>query len=71
MKRIEQAAVLEKFGVDPVNAMKGAATGVTSAKIVSERVQALQDQGSTVAAKVNSDLNQMRQKVDDFRMSFR
>lgn len=71
MKRIEQAAVLEKFGVDPVNAMKGATTGVTSAKIVSERVQALQEQGTTVAAKVNSDLNQMRQKVDDFRMSFR
>jgi hypothetical protein len=71
LKRTEQAAVLEKFGVDPVNAMKGAATGVTSAKIVSERVKELQDQGSTVAAKVNSDLNQMRQKVDDFRMSFR
>jgi hypothetical protein len=27
MKRLEQAAVLEKFGVDPANAMKGAATG--------------------------------------------
>lgn len=64
MKRTEQAAVLEKFGIDPVNALKGATTGVTSANIVSERVQALQDQGS-------KELNQMRQKVDDFRKSFR
>jgi len=71
MKRMEQAAVLEKFGMDPANALKGATTGVTSATIVSERVQALQDQGSNVAAKVNSDLHQMRQKVDDFRKSFR
>jgi hypothetical protein len=71
MKRNEQAAHLEKFGLDPVNAMKGAAAGITGATIVSERVQALQDQGSTVASKVNSDLSQMRQKVDDFRKSFR
>jgi len=44
---------------------------VTSAAIVSERVQQLQDQGSNVAAKVNSDLNQMRQKVDDFRKTWK
>lgn len=71
LKRNEQATMLEKFGVDPVSALKGATVGVTSATIVSEHVQLLQDQGSTVAAKVNSDLNQMRQKVDDFRKTFR
>jgi hypothetical protein len=31
----------------------------------------LQDRGSDVAAKVNADLNQMRQRVDDFRKAFR
>jgi len=71
MKRTDQAVMLERFGMDPTNALKGATAGVSSATIVSERVQALQDQGSTVAAKVNSDLNQMRQKVDDFRKTFR
>jgi hypothetical protein len=70
MKRTEQAAMLEKFGFDPATALKGATAGVTSATLVSERVQALQDQGSTVAANVKSDLNQMRQKVDDFRKTF-
>jgi hypothetical protein len=67
MKRNEQAAMLEKFGLDPVTALKGATVNVTSATIVSERLQAVQDQ----ASRVNSDLSQMRQKVDDFRKSFR
>lgn len=71
MKRTEQAVILERFGLDPVTALKGAHVGVTSATIVSERVQALQDRGNDVAAKVNSDLVNMRQKVDDFRKSFR
>jgi len=71
MNRNEQVVMLEKFGVDPVSAMKTVTAGLTGATIVSEHVQALQDQGSTVAAKVNSDLSQMRQKVDDFRKSFR
>jgi vacuolar protein sorting-associated protein 53 len=71
MKRPEQAAMLEKFGFDSASALKGATAGVTSAALVSERVQQLQDQGSTVVSKVNSDLNQMRQKVDDFRRTFR
>jgi hypothetical protein len=69
MKRPEQAAMLEKFGLDPETALKGAAAGVSGATIVNERVQALKS--SDVAAKVNSDLNQMRQKVDEFRKSFR
>lgn len=71
MKRPEQVAMLEKFGYDSVSALKGATAGITSSSIVSERVQQLQDQGSTVAAKMNSDLSQMRQKVDDFRKNFR
>ena len=71
MKRNEQIGYLEKFGVDPVSAVKGVTAGLTGATIVSGRLQGLQDQGSTVAAKVNSDLSQMRQKVDDFRKSFR
>ncbi|KAL7555903.1 hypothetical protein ACA910_010851 [Epithemia clementina (nom. ined.)] len=60
MKRPDQASFLEKFGLDPAKALKGATRGVSSASIVTERVQA-----------VTSDLNQMRQKVDDFRKSFR
>eukprot|EP00980_Cylindrotheca_fusiformis_P011665 scaffold2751_cov131-Cylindrotheca_fusiformis.AAC.32 len=60
MKRTEQAVMLEKFGLDPRTARKGATMNVTSSTIVTERLQA-----------VNSDLNQMRQKVDDFRKSFR
>jgi hypothetical protein len=71
LKRGEQAAMLEKLGLDPSSALKGATSGVTGATIVSEHVQALQDQGSNVAAKVNSDLTQMRQKVDEFRKTFR
>jgi hypothetical protein len=70
VKRTDQVIMLEKFGVDPVTALKGATIGVTSATIVSERVQALQEKSVDVAAKVNSDLNQMRQKVDDFRRAF-
>jgi hypothetical protein len=71
MNRPAQAAMLEKFGMDPQTALKGAAAGVSGATIVNERVQAFQGKSSDVAAKVNSDLNQMRQKVDDFRRSFR
>jgi vacuolar protein sorting-associated protein 53 len=71
LKRNEQNPVLEKFGMDLSTAMKGAAAAATGAAIVSERVQALQDQGSNVAAKVNSDLNQMRQKVDELRRVFK
>lgn len=66
LKRADQAAMLEKFGLDPVTARKGATRNVTSAGIVSERLQAVGQ-----AAKVNSDLNQMRQKVDEFRKAFR
>jgi hypothetical protein len=71
MKRTDQAAMLEKFGVDPQTALKGATMGVTGEAIVTERVKALQERSSDVAAKVNSDLTQMRQKVEDFRRGFR
>lgn len=67
LKRPEQAAMLEKFGLDPATARRGAAVNVTSATIMTERLQAVQDQ----ASKVNSDLSQMRLKVDEFRKSFR
>lgn len=65
--RSQQAGMLEKFGLDSAEALKGATAGVTSASIVQERLQGLQDQGSTVAR----DLYQMRQKVDVFRKTFR
>jgi len=71
MKRNEQAAMLERFGVDPVMAMKGAAAGATNGNTVHENIQALRDGSSDVAAKVNSDLITMRQKVEDFRRTFR
>ena len=64
MKRMEQAAMLEKFGLDPATARRGAASNITSTSIMTERFQ-------DSAAKVNSDLSNMRQKVDDFRKSFR
>jgi hypothetical protein len=67
MKRSDQAAMLEKFGLDPATARKGATMNVTSATIVSERLQAVQGH----ANKMNTDLNQMRQKVDEFRKAFR
>jgi hypothetical protein len=66
MKRAEQAAMLEKFGLDPATARRGATMNVTSTTILSERLQ-----GVGQAARVNSDLSQMRQKVDDFRKAFR
>lgn len=60
IKRPEQVTLLEQFGLDPVTALKGATMGISSTSIVTERVQS-----------VTSDLNQMRQKVDDFRKSLR
>lgn len=65
MKRGEQAVMLERFGLDAATARKGAASNITSATIVTERFQAVQDQASKV------DMSQMRQKVSDFRNSFR
>jgi hypothetical protein len=66
LKRSDQASMLEKFGLDPATARKGATRNITSATIVTERLQAVGQ-----AAMVNSDLHQMRQKVDEFRKAFR
>ena len=65
MQRGQQAKMFENFGLDPVTARKGAAANVTSATIVSERFQAVQDQASRV------DMSQMKQRVSDFRNAFR
>ena len=65
MQRTHQAKLFEKFGLDPVTARKGAASKVTSATIVSEKFQAVQDQASRV------DMSQMKQRVNDFRNAFR
>ena len=65
MQRGQQAKMFENFGLDPATARKGAAANVTSATIVSERFQAVQDQASRV------DMSQMKQRVNDFRNAFR
>mmetsp|Transcript_14248 Transcript_14248/g.29007 ORF Transcript_14248/g.29007 Transcript_14248/m.29007 type:complete len:956 (-) Transcript_14248:2231-5098(-) len=65
IQRGQQAKLFEKFGLDPVQARKGAAANVTSATIVSEKFQAVQDQASRV------DMSQMKQRVSDFRNAFR
>lgn len=70
MKRNEQTAMLERFGVDSATALRGASVGA-SGPTMTEHVQALQDKGSDFSAKVNDDLRNMRQKVDDFRRAFR
>jgi len=65
IQRTQQAKLFEKFGLDPAQARKGATANVTSATIVSERFQAVQDQASRV------DMSQMKQRVNDFRNAFR
>ena len=61
--RADQPAMLEALGLD---AAEGAAAGAADAS----GFQALQERGSDVAAKVNADLNQMRQRVDVFRKTY-
>jgi len=67
--RTEHAAMLETLGVDAREG--GGVGGVTDSSTMTANIQALQERGSDVAAKVNADLNQMRQRVDDFRKAFR
>lgn len=64
--RTDHPAMLETLGVE---AGEGG-VGVDSSGMTAN-IQALQERGSDVAAKVNADLNQMRQRVDDFRKAFR
>jgi len=65
--RAEHASMLEILGVE-AGEMAG---GVGADSTMTANIQALQEKGSDVAAKVNADLNQMRQRVDDFRKAFR
>lgn len=58
--RQEHSTLLETLGVE---------AGETSNN--DSAMTSLQERGSDVAAKVNADLNQMRQRVDDFRKAFR
>ena len=60
MKRTEQQVILDNLGL--------AAPASTVGSEMSGKIQLLNERGMDVAAKVNSDL---RQKVDEFRMSFR
>lgn len=71
LKRNDQAVLLEKIGLNPQMALRGATAGVTSEELVAERMQELRQQSTKAAAKVSNDLSQMRQKVDDFRRAFR
>ncbi len=71
LKRNEQAVMLEKIGLDPQTALRGATAGVTSEDLVAERMQEIRQRSTDAAAKVTNDLSQMRQKVDDFRKAFR
>ena len=63
--RTEHPAMLESLGVD------AGELGAQTDSAMTANIQAMQDRGADVAAKVNADLNQMRQKVDDFRKAFR
>ena len=60
MKRTEQQVILDNLGFAPPASTVGSE--------MSGKIQLLNERGMDVAAKVNSDL---RQKVDEFRMSFR
>ena len=68
--RTEHAFFLEALGVE-AGELAGVGVGVDSSTGMTANIQALQEKGSDVAAKVNADLNQMRQRVDDFRRAFR
>lgn len=63
--RNEQPSLLENLGIE------GGDGTVDGSSSMTVNIQALQEKGSDVAAKVNADLSQMRQRVDDFRKAFR
>lgn len=72
MKRAEQQAYLEKVGLDKnTTGGVGSVVGASAANVSSAMTELWKGKGTDVADKVNSDLNQMRQKVDDFRRQFR
>jgi len=67
--RTEHASMLETLGVEAGEG--GVVIGGADSSTMTANIQALQERGSDVAAKVNADLSQMRQRVDDFRKAFR
>ena len=70
--RAEHAAMLETLGVEAGEGAVGSGvSGTGDSSTMTANIQALQERGSDVAAKVNADLSQMRQRVDDFRRAFR
>ena len=62
--RTDHVSMLESLGVEAVEGRVGADSYTVN-------IQALQEKGADVAAKVNADLDQMRQRVDRFRNAFR
>lgn len=62
LKRQEQQSLFDKMNLPDTT---------TPAVVVAENLQLLRENSSYVAEKVNSDLSNMRQKVDDFRRQFR
>ena len=72
MKRTEQQTYLEKVGLDKnTGSGVGAVVGASATNVSNAVTELWKGKGTDVADKVNSDLNQMRQKVDDFRKQFR
>ena len=70
MKRAEQQVHLEKVGLDK-NVGVGTVVGVSAANVSSAATELFKGKGNFVTGKVNSDLIQMKQKVEDFRKQFR
>jgi len=63
--RTDHSSMLETLGIEAVESRGADSSAMTV------NIQALQEKGSDVAAKVNADLDQMRQRVDRFRNAFR
>ena len=63
--RTDHAAMLETLGIKA-----GEGGGRADSSTMTVNIQALQERGLDMAAKVNADLNQMRQRVDNFRKVF-
>ncbi len=64
--RTDHAAMLETLGAEA-----GEGGGGADSSTMTANIQPMHEHGTDVAAKVNADLNQMRQRVDDFRKAFR
>lgn len=72
MKRAEQQTYLEKVGLDKnTTGSVSAVVGASAVNVSNAATELFKGKGTFVAGKVNTDLSQMRQKVDDFRKQFR